>query len=158
MPMEFSFDCSVCRPGSTLTLPKAIVDVPLGIFPPFKRATCSVVNVAILDNPDKFSEQTCADLRDKYQDDCGCVPDPQSPQQAFTSCTVCEQGKQITLPDTTVNVPLDFINVPSGSIVDGKAFTTCESLDQGLAVSPQGVIDTVCSSLRLYYGSICGCR
>ena len=170
------YDCSVCGSGKTISKPDAVVDLPEGVLQGFSRATCSLMNAAVVENPSLFTEQKCLDLRDLYEGDCGCisvedvtateapasqpaapvpVPLPVPPTTENTDdysyCSICEPGKEIRKPDKV-------IVIPAGFIVDDVSFATCALLERGLVANPGAVDKNLCDSLRGFYSDPCRCR
>jgi transforming growth factor-beta-induced protein len=156
--------CSVCLPGTVLTLPNAVVTVPPGVAPEgITQVSCAIIDSAVSSNPDLVSPANCTLLRDTVQEVCGCVASsdstaPTSPPAASTTvsssrttCTVCPTGQEISKPDATVVIP-------AGYISDNLSTASCTLLERGLAANAGNVNDTVCPTLQATYADSCGCR
>eukprot|EP00543_Licmophora_paradoxa_P007798 CAMPEP_0202442214 /NCGR_PEP_ID=MMETSP1360-20130828/1676_1 /ASSEMBLY_ACC=CAM_ASM_000848 /TAXON_ID=515479 /ORGANISM="Licmophora paradoxa, Strain CCMP2313" /LENGTH=632 /DNA_ID=CAMNT_0049057513 /DNA_START=45 /DNA_END=1943 /DNA_ORIENTATION=- len=75
--------CSVCGPGSAITLPDAVIE-----FTGYDPVTCGLLQMGGVTG--QLSPDQCVMLPDLIWDACGC---------SITSCSVCGFGREVTLPD-----------------------------------------------------------
>ena len=137
--------CSVCTPENVLSKPGAIVQIPEGIIEGVTEGACSLVDTVVRTNPDLITAEQCEEIREMYEDDCGCIP--RTP--TFFQCSVCEPGKILTKPDVIVQLP--------EGVIEGFDEASCAIVNSAVVNNPSLVTEEVCNDIRDLYRDDCGC-
>ena len=148
------FNCSVCPPGFTMTLPDLVVPLPPGVVENVTEASCEMIDTAVKENPDEITESQCEQLREFYANQCGCEEVPEevttsSPALTTPATTVSPTlAPTLTIPETTVSptvAPNSTTIAPSSSefgcsvCPPGFTMTTPDKVVQ----IPPGVVENV---------------
>ena len=144
---EQGYPCSVCQPGTKVSRPNAVVQVPEGYVDGVQEASCAIVDSAVKSNPTEFNAQTCTQLRNEFQDECGCTPST-SDNGGFP-CSVCSPGRLLSKPHAIVDIP--------DGIVEGFTTATCSLVNTGVESNPSEFSKDTCQLLREAYREDCGC-
>ena len=172
---EEVFECGVCGPGSVLSFPEKVVEIPAGFVEGYTEASCIMIDGAIKDNLDQLNENFCSQLQDYFKEDCGCISiaddtadddddsssaapvvqdnNNNSPttEESTEACTVCG-------PDMVITRPGAFVAIPEGVISKLPFFVTCQLMEKALVANADLVEAQICRQIREGYKTPCGCQ